>query len=196
MLRAVPRHLKVASGYKKLDTDLDSLSQDPRYVFFQNHDNNNKYYYIRRGNILQPLGNLDHFIAFNLQRGHPAIEDDGYMHYMMHFVYFPFSNGPRTNSYELEPNLPSQQASGLNMLTGKVYDESHFYDNGKLANENAELYYTDEPPAPGSVPLTINDIPPAGSAGGGKKTKKYRKNKKKYRTIRNKKRRFRVLKKK
>ena len=168
MLRAVPRYLKVASGYKKLDTDLDSLSQDPRYVFLNNPENRNKYYYIRRGNILQPLGNLDHFIAFNLQRGSPAIEDDGYMHYMMHFVYFPFENGPKTNTYELEPNLPAQQASGMSMLIGKAYDESHFFDNGKLANENAELYYTDEPPAAGSVPLTINDIP---ASSGGKKTK-------------------------
>jgi len=179
MLRAVPTHLKVASGVKKLETDVDMLINDPKYVFLNNLENRNKYYYIRRGNILQPLGNLDHFIAFNLSRGSPSIEDDGYMHYMMHFVYFPFENGPRTNSYALEPNLPAQHASGMSMLIAKVYDESHFFDNGKLANENAELYYTDEAPAAGSVPLTINDLNHQETQRGGKKTqKKYRKNKK------------------
>jgi len=65
-----------------------------------------------------------------------------------------------------------------------------------VINENDELYYTDQPPVAGRVPLTINDLPAAGSAIGGKKTKKYRKNKKIYRTIRNKKLRFRLLKKK
>lgn len=53
-------------------------------------------------------------------------------------------------------------------------------------SENDELYYTDEPPAAGSVPLTINNIPPASSLSkGGKKTKKNRGKNKKYKTFRN-----------
>ena len=179
MLTAVPTHIKVASGPKRLGTDLESLNDDPRYVFFQNPDNRNKYYYIRRGNILQPLGNLDHFIAFNLSRGSPAIEDDGYMHYMMHFVYFPHENGPRIKAYEVEPNVSAQQASGLNILTGKNYDETHFYNDGFLANEKAELYYTDNAPAAGSSHLTIKAIEKSSETKGGKTTeKKPRKNKK------------------
>ena len=59
-------------------------------------------------------------------------------------------------------------------------------------SENDQLYYTDNPPAAGGIPLTINDIPQTNS--GGKKTKKYRKKNKKYRTIVNKKNKKRNLK--
>ena len=53
------------------------------------------------------------------------------------------------------------------------------FDRGQsISDAGDELYYTDEPPAAGSVPLTINDIP---NITGGKKYKKYRKNTKKYR---------------
>jgi len=65
------------------------------------------------------------------------------------------------------------------------------FDRGQIISDAGdELYYTDYPPAAGSVPLTINDIPAARNVGGRKRTKKYRKNNKKYRTIKNKKRRF------
>jgi hypothetical protein len=54
-----------------------------------------------------------------------------------------------------------------------------FFDRAHIISDAGdELYYTDEPPAAGSVPLTINDIP---NIKGGKKYKKYRKNTKKYR---------------
>ena len=101
------------------------------------------------------------------------------MHYMMHFVYFPHENGPRKKAYEVEPNVPAQQASGLNIIIGNNYDETHFYDNGFLANEKAELYYTNNAPAAGSSHLTIEDIEKSSETKGGKTTqKKHRKNKK------------------
>ena len=59
--------------------------------------------------------------------------------------------------------------------------------------EKSELYYTDEPPAAGSPPLTINDIPneyTVGSSNGGKKTKKHRRNRRKNRKTKNKRRRI------
>jgi hypothetical protein len=61
--------------------------------------------------------------------------------------------------------------------------------NGKLKQENILKLAAD------SVPLTINDIPPASSLSkGGKKTKKNRKKNKKYKTIRNNKNKKRNLK--
>jgi hypothetical protein len=59
--------------------------------------------------------------------------------------------------------------------------------------EKSELYYTDEPPAAGSPPLTINDIPKEdnlGSSNGGKKTKKHRRNRRKNRKTKNKRKRI------
>ena len=105
---------------------------------------------------------------------------------------------PRLNN-TLEPlghftKIERYNLHGSNIDDGYVHYNIEFeIPPSTRISENDELYYTDEPPAAGSVPLTINDIP---ASSGGKKTKKYRKNKKKYRTIKNKKRRFRVLKKK
>ena len=170
MLRAVPRHLKIAMmGKKLLETDVLSRTEDPRWIFLNADENHDKYYYVRHGgpnrilparivdtgpppgnDILEQLGRFERCELIN---SHRSNLDDNYVHY-----WIWFENPER--------------------MTRRV-------------SENDQLYYTDEPPAAGSVPLTINDIP----TSGGKKTKKYRKKNKKYKTIRNKKRRFRVLKK-
>ena len=150
MLQAVPRHLKITDHpMKNVETDVYSHVEDPRWIFLNALENRGKYYYVRRGDNLEPLGR---FTRVNIINNYYSNLRDNYIHYNIEF--------------ELPPST--------------------------LINENDELYYTDEPPAAGSVPLTINDIP----TSGGKKTKKYRKKNKKYKTIRNKKRRFRVLKKK
>jgi hypothetical protein len=150
MLRAVPIHLKITDHPRKnVETDVYSHVEDPRWIFLNAPENRDKYYYVRRGDNLEPLGR---FIRVNIINNYYSNLRDNYIHYNIEF--------------EIPPST--------------------------IINENDQLYYTDEPPAAGSVPLTINDIP----TSGGKKTKKYRKKNKKYKTIRNKKRRFRVFKKK
>jgi len=71
--------------------------------------------------------------------------------------------------------MPTNQTRGN---TYKGYLEYHiefdilYNDTGNpikifVARPDDNLYYTDEPPAAGSVPLTVNDIP-AGLRGGKK----------------------------
>jgi hypothetical protein len=145
LLKKVPDHINL--------TLYRNLSDDPRWVFFQNQgerqkqgaiiphiyipsgENNTKYYYRRIGDQLEPLGKF--------------------------------------TKLELEAN---QHLSG----GWKGHNEYTIsFDRQQIISAAGdELYYTYEPPAAGSVPLTINDIP---NIKGGKKYKKYRKNTKKYR---------------
>lgn len=97
----------------------------------------------------------------------------------------------RKNGDNLEPlgkftrlDLPVNQAKSSGYKGYLKYTIT--FDRSQSISNDAgdELYYTDEPPADGSVPLTTNDIK------GGKKYKKYRKNTKKYKKTINKKRRL------
>ena len=170
MLRAVPRHSKIPiMGKKLLETDVLSRAEDPRWIFLNADENRDKYYYVRHGgpNRILPARIVD--------TGPPPVND--ILEQLGRFERCELINSHRSN---LDDNYVHYWIWFENpeRMTRRV-------------SENDQLYYTDEPPAAGSVPLTINDIP----TSGGKKTKKYRKKNKKYKTIRNKKRRFRVLKK-
>jgi hypothetical protein len=163
-LKEVPRHKKITDLFKKnVETDVYSHVEDPRWIFLNAPENQDKYYYVRRGgpnqilparcvdcglppvdNILEPLGKFERVELIDTRSN----LRDNYRHY-----WIWFENSENT----------SQRVS-----------------------ENDQLYYTDEPPAAGSVPLTINNIPPVSTVSkGGKKTKKYRKKPKKNKTIRN-----------
>ena len=172
MLRAVPIHLKITDHPRKnIETDVYSHVEDPRWIFLNAPENRDKYYYVRHGgpNRILPARCVD--------CGPPPVNDI------------------------LEPLGRFTRVELVNPYYSNLRDHYVHYwiwfENPermtRRVSENDELYYTDEPPAAGSVPLTINDIP---NASGGKKTKKYRKKNKKYKTIKNKKRRFRVFKKK
>ena len=151
MLKKVPDHINL--------TLYRNLSDDPRWVFFQNQgerqkhgsiiphiyipsgENNTKYYYRRIGDQLEPLGKF--------------------------------------TKLELEAN---QQLSG----TWKGHSEYTIsFDRQQIISAvGDELYYTDDSPAAGSVPLTIANIPTDVSVSkGGKKTEKNRKQKKYRKTI-------------
>ena len=57
MLRAVPIHLKITDHPRKnIETDVYSHVEDPRWIFLNAPENRDKYYYVRRGDNLEPLG--------------------------------------------------------------------------------------------------------------------------------------------
>ena len=162
-LKAVPRHSRIPiMGKKLVETDVLSRAEDPRWIFLNADENRDKYYYVRHGgpNRILPSRVVD--------AGPPPVDD--ILEQLGRFDKCDLINSHRSNlddgyvHYWINFENPER-------MTRKVY-------------ETDELYYTDEPPSAGSVPLTINDIPT--SSNGGKKTKKYRKKHKKT-TIRNKK---------
>ena len=138
-----------------------ALSSDPRWVFFWHQEG-----------VTQP-SQLEHIYI-------PSGENNTKYYY-------------RKNGDNLEPlgkftklDMPVNQARSSAFKGYLIY--TIFFDRQNIISDAGdELYYTDEPPAAGSVPLTINDIP---NIKGGKKYKKYRKNTKKYRKTINKKRRL------
>ena len=164
-LKAVPRHSKIPiMGKKLLETDVLSHAEDPRWIFLNADENRDKYYYVRHGgpNRILPARIVD--------TGPPPVND--ILEQLGRFERCELINSYRSN---LDDNYVHYWI---------------WFDNPermtRRVSENDELYYTDKPPAAGSVPLTINDIPPLSSLSkGGKKTKKYRKKPKKNKTIRN-----------
>jgi hypothetical protein len=161
-LKAVPKHSKIPLlGKKLLETDVLSRAEDPRWIFLNADENRDKYYYVRHGgpNRILPARIVD--------TGPPPIND--ILEQLGRFEKCELINSYRSN---LDDNYVHYWILFENPTT-------------RMVSENDELYYTDEPPVAGSVPLTINDIPPASSISKGGKTKKYRKKTKKYKTIRN-----------
>jgi hypothetical protein len=161
-LKAVPRHSKITDHIKKnLETDVWSHVEDPRWIFLNADENRDKYYYVRHGgpNRILPARCVD--------CGPPPVDD----------ILEPlgrFTKVTLVNPYH------------SNLRDHYVHYWIQFENPERMTrnvSENDELYYTDEPPTAGSVPLTINDIPPLSK--GGKKTKKYRQKNKKNKTIRN-----------
>ena len=173
-LKAVPRHSDIPLMGKKLkETDVLSSAEDPRWIFLNADENRDKYYYVRHGgpNRILPARIVD--------TGPPPVND--ILEQLGRFERCDIINSWRSN---LDDNYVHYWI---------------WFDNPermtRLVSENDELYYTDEPPAAGSVPLTINDIPPVSSLSkGGKKTKKNRGKNKKYKTFRNNKNKKRNLK--
>jgi hypothetical protein len=162
-LKAVPRHSKIPLlGKKLLETDVLSRAEDPRWIFLNAVENSNKYYYVRHGGPNRILP------ARIVETGPPPIND--ILEQLGRFERCELINSYRSNLDD-------------NYLHYWIWFENPERMTRRVS-ENDELYYTDEPPVAGSVPLTINDIPSALSVSkGGKKTKKYMKKTKKYKTI-------------
>lgn len=163
-LKAVPRHSKIPMMGKKLvETDVLSRAEDPRWIFLNAPENRDKYYYVRHGGPNRILPSMV------VNAGPPPVDD--ILEQLGRFDKCVLINSHRSN-----------------LDDGYVHYWINFENPERMTRlvcETDELYYTDEPPVAGSVPLTINDIPT--SSNGGKKTKKYRKKHKKNKTIRNKK---------
>jgi hypothetical protein len=161
--------LKPVPKHIKLNPYNGGLDDDPRWVFFRHQEG-----------VTQP--SLSEHIYI------PSGENNTKYYY-------------RKNGDNLEPlgkftklDMPVNQHTS-NVFKGYLIYTIFFDRQNIISNAGDELYYTDEPPAAGSVPLTINNIP--NIKEGGKKykkyrkdTKKYRKNTKKYRKTINKKRRL------
>ena len=146
--------LKLVPKHIKLNPYNGGLDDDPRWVFFKNQG---KY-------VENPSYGTFPLVYLNSGENNT-------------FFY-------RKNGDNLEPlgkfvslvMQPNQATSIPN--PGYLKYVINFNGITIFSDAGDELYYTDEPPAAGSVPLTINDIP---NIKGGKKYKKYRKNTKKYR---------------
>ncbi len=164
-LKEVPRHKKITDHLKKnVETDVYSHVEDPRWIFLNAPENRDKYYYVRHGGPNRILP------ARAVETGPPPVDD--VLEKLGRFTRVELVNPYYSN---LRDNYVHYWIwfENVETMTRRV-------------SENDQLYYTDEPPVAGSVPLTINDIPPASSLSkGGKKTKKYRKKTKKYKTIKN-----------
>lgn len=164
-LKEVPRHKKITDHFRKnVETDVYSHVEDPRWIFLNAPENRDKYYYVRRGGPNQILP------ARCVDCGPPPVDNI------------------------LEPLGRFTRVEIVNPYYSNLRDHYVHYwiwfensvNTSQRVSENDQLYYTDEPPAAGSIPLTINNIPPVSSVSkGGKKTKKYRKKPKKNKTIRN-----------
>ena len=144
--------LKPVPKHIKLNPYNGGLDDDPRWVFFRHQEG-----------VTQP--SLSEHIYI------PSGENNTKYYY-------------RKNGDNLEPlgkftklDMPVNQHRS-NAFKGYLVYTIDFDRQNIISDASDELYYTDEPPAAGSVPLTINDIP---NIKGGKKYKKYRKNTKKYR---------------
>ena len=143
--------LKPVPEHIKLNPHIGGLVDDPRWVFFTHQEG-----------VTRP--SLSELIYI------PSGENTKYYY--------------RKNGDNLEPlgkftklDMPVNQHRS-NAFKGYLIYTIFFDRQNIISDSGDELYYTDEPPAAGSVPLTINDIP---NITGGKKYKKYRKNTKKYR---------------
>lgn len=166
-LKKVPGHLKITDHFRKnVDTDIYSYVEDPRWIFLNAPENRDKYYYVRHGgpNRILPARCVD--------CGPPPVND----------VLEPLGRFTRVEL--INPYYSNQRDNYVHYWIWFENPERMT----RRVSENDELYYTDNPPGAGSVPLTVNDIPiNSGSIRKNKKiTKKYRKSKKR-RTNRNRK---------
>ena len=163
-LKEFPKHKKITDHSRKnLETDVWSHVEDPRWIFLNAPENRDKYYYVRRGGLNQILP------ARCVDCGPTPVDN----------ILEPLGKFERIEFVDTRSNLRD------NYRHYWIWFENSANASQRVS-ENDQLYYTDEPPAAGSIPLTINDIPQVSNISkGGKKTKKYRKKSKKNKTIRN-----------